>query len=199
MKLAVNKIVKYLILSDVAFWTGWGILAPVFAIFIVQKIQGGSALVVGIASAVYWLTKSVLMVPIGISLDSKPSERDDFWALFFGTIIASLVPLGYIFAVLPWHIYLLQAIYGLGLAMLLSGWLALFTRHIDKGKEATEWSLESTAIGLGIGLASVVGGGLVTYFDFNLVFLLAAVFGLSGAVVILSLKDKIEKYAVPGG
>jgi hypothetical protein len=59
----VNKIVKYLILADIAFWTGWGLVSPVFAIFIVEKIQGGTALVVGIATAIYWLFRSLLVLP----------------------------------------------------------------------------------------------------------------------------------------
>ena len=127
-----NKIVKYLVLSDLAFWTGWGLLTPVFAIFIIGNIKGGNAFVVGMASAAFWITRSIFRVPIGALIDSCTSEKDDYFVLVAGLFIASLVPFGYIFASLPWHVYLLQAIYGLGLAMAYSGWTGIFTRNIDQ-------------------------------------------------------------------
>ena len=78
MKFKINRVIKYLILSDLAFWSGWGLFNPVFAIFIIEKIQGGNAFVVGAAVAVYWITKSLLRIPIGIFLDSLTGEKDDY-------------------------------------------------------------------------------------------------------------------------
>ncbi len=187
-----NKIVKYLILSDLVFWTGWGLATPVFAVFIVEKIQGGNVLVVGIASAIFWLVKSLIMIPIGIFLDKKPSEKDDYLVLLAGLFIASFVPFGYIFATLPWHIYILQAAYGFSLALAFPGWLAIFSRHLDKGKESTQWSMESTAIGLGMGVAGGLGGWLVMHFGFNVVFASAGVIGLIGAIIALALRKEIK-------
>lgn len=191
-----NKIVKYLILSDLAFWTGWGLLTPVFAIFIVGKIQGGSTLTVGISSAIYWITKSVLMIPIGMLLDSRPTEKDDYLALVCGILVASLVPFGYIFAKFPWHIYLLQGSYGAAMAFVFPGWLAIFSRHIDKGRESTQWCFESTAVGIGMGAAGVLGGWAVSRFGFDPVFIVVGILGLLGALLLLGLRKEIK--AVPG-
>ena len=52
VNLKINRIAKYLILSDLVFYAGWGLITPIFAIFIVQKIQGGDALVAGLSSAI---------------------------------------------------------------------------------------------------------------------------------------------------
>jgi len=73
-----------------------------------------------------------------------PGENDDYWFLVSGLVLAALVPFGYIFAYLPLHIYLLQAVYGVAMAMALSGWSAIFTRHIDKVLEATEWGINAS-------------------------------------------------------
>ena len=188
----VNKVIKYLILSDLAFWTGWGLMTPVFAIFIIQNIKGGSAFVAGIASAVFWLVRSGLRVPIGMILDSRPSERDDYFTLVAGLFIASVVPFGYIFAKTPLDIYILQGIYGLGLAMLLSGWTAIFTRHIDKGKESTEWGLDATGIGFGVAAAGAVGGWAVTKFGFEPVFIIVGILGLIGVTILFGLRNEIK-------
>ena len=187
-----NRVIKYLILSDLAFWTGWGLISPIFAIFIVERIEGGSVLVVGIASAIYWILKSILRIPIGIFLDRCRGERDDYLFTILGLFIASLIPFGYIFSKFPWQIYLLQAIYAIGMAMSLSGWSAIFTRHIDKGKEATEWGLDATLVGFGVGISGVVGGWTVMKFGFTPVFIFVGILGMIGVILLLGLREGIK-------
>lgn len=185
MKFKINRIVKYLILSDLAFWSGWGLITPIFAIFIVEKIEGGSIVVIGIASAIFWILRSILRVPMGLFLDKNYGEKDDFWFIVFGFLMAGLVPFGFLLASLPWHIYLLQAFYGLGIALNTSGWAAIFTRHIDKGKEATEWGLDGTAVGLGVGIAGAIGGFMVSKFGFEPVFIVVGILGIIGGLLPL--------------
>ncbi len=192
ISLLPNRVIKYLILSDLAFWTGWGLITPIFAIFIVERIEGGNAFVVGIASATYWITKSLLRVPIGVFLDACPSERDDYFSLVAGLFIAALVPFGLIFVTTPLSLYIMQGFHGLGLALSLAGWTAIFTRHIDKGKEATEWSLNATSIGLGTGAAGAIGGWAVTRFGFTPVLLVVGILGLIGVVLLFGLKNQIK-------
>jgi len=192
MNLKINRIVKYLILSDLVFYTGWGLISPIFAIFIVEKIVGGNVFVAGLSSAVYLILIALLRVPMGIFLDSKPEERDDYWFLTVGLFIAALIPFGFIFSKFPWHIYLLQAIHAIGMAMSLSAWPAIFTRHIDKGKESTEWGLDATSVGLGAGISGAIGGWAVTKFGFNPVFIAVGIIGLIGAFSLLFLKNEIK-------
>ena len=188
----VNKIVKYLILADIAFWTGWGLVSPVFAIFIVDKIQGGTALVVGMATAIYWLFRSLLVLPSGRLLDKYVGEKDDYLFLVTGNLIAVLVLVGYIFAIYPWHIYLLQAFYGIAMAMGLSGWRAIFTRNIDKGKEASEWALDDTSLSLGTAAAGILSGVLVTELGYSITFIIAATLGLLSILLLLCLRKEID-------
>lgn len=183
---SISKIIKILILADLIFWSGWGLISPIFAVFVVEKIQGGTVAVVGIATAIYWILKSLLRIPIGLFLDNRPGEEDDFWFLFFGLIITSLVPFGYLMAGNPTHIFLLQMVYAVGMAMAFAGSSAIFTRHINKGREATEWGLEATLVGLGIGVSGGLGGLLVASFGFNMVFVLVGTFGFLSAIVLLS-------------
>jgi MFS family permease len=192
MKIKVNKVIKYLILSDISFWSAWGLINPIFAIFIVDNIQGGSIFIVGIAVAIYWISKSALAIPIGIFIDSLPSEKDDYFFLVLGLFIASLVLFGYIFAKLPWHIFILQAIYGGGVAISVSSWRAIFTRHIDKGKEATEWSIEDASFGMGVGIAGAVGGWTVSIYGFYVVFLGAGIIGLFATAILFFLRHEIS-------
>lgn len=86
-KIKINKIIKYLILSDLIFWTGWGLISPVFSIFIVDMIEGGSIFVVGVAVAIYSILNSLLRIPIGMFLDHYKGEKDDFYFYFWLFII----------------------------------------------------------------------------------------------------------------
>ncbi|MCK5044177.1 MFS transporter [Candidatus Parcubacteria bacterium] len=192
MKFKPNRIIKYLVLSDLLFWAGWGLITPIFSIFIIEKIDGGTIFVAGMAAAVYWILRSAFRIPIGIFLDRHPAERDDYLFLTAGLFIAALTPLAFIFAKVPWHIYVIQAVHALAMAISLSGWSAIFTRHIDKGKEATEWGLDATSVGVGMGISGALGGWAATQFGFQVVFASVSSLGLVSVFLLLCLKNDIK-------
>jgi len=183
-----------MIFSDLALLFGWGLVTPILAIFIVQNIKGGDAQVAGIAVGMYWLVKSILQVPLAKWLDKNQGEVDDYYALIGGTFLASLAPLGFIFATLPWHMYALQGVHSLGMALAIPGWAAIFTRHIEPGKEALSWSLDSSALGIGTGVAGIVGGSLVEFIGFEALFLGVSGLGIISTLILLLIrKDIIPK------
>ena len=191
---SINRVIKNLIKADVIFLSAFGLITPIFAVFITDQIAGGDVKVIGFAAAIYWILKSILQIPISRFLDKTKGEKDDLYFLVIGFVIAAIVPFGWIFSILPWHIYILQAIYAIGLAMVLPSWCAIFTRHIDKGKEAFEWALDSTALGFGAGITGALGGILVSQFGFNSVFIIVGVIALFGALLPLLIhKDIIPK------
>lgn len=192
----INKIIKTLIISDFFLNFGWGFLSPIFAIFILENVavKGpvAAAQVAGLAALFYWIPKSFFEIPVGIYLDKNPGEKDDFWFMIIGTLIISLVPIGYIFSSSPWQIYLLQVVYAAGMAMELPSWMAIFTRHIDKGKEAFEWGLESTSIGTGAGIAGGLSGIFISLFGFTALFAFVSVFTIISAILLLIIRNNIS-------
>jgi len=190
----MNKIIKVLILSDVALLSGFGFVIPIFAIFLIDKIQGGNVEVVGYAAAIYWIVNSLTIIPFAKYLDKNHGEKDDLWFIVIGNILAAVSVIGYIFSYLPWHIYILQAIYALGMGMNVPGYSAIFTRHIDKNREAFDWSVRTALIGLGSGASGALGGIIAYHFGFNVLFIGVAVFILiSAALPILILKHVASK------
>lgn len=202
---SINKVIKVLIVSDILLLTGFGFIAPIFAIFIAQRITVGdtaeAAKVAGFAMAIYWGVKSILQIPFGKYLDKNHGEKDDLYFVIIGNILAGLAAFGYIFSSLPWHIYLLKGVYSLGMAMNIPGWTAIFTRHIDKGKEAFEWATRSTFIGIGAGASGALGGIIASQFGFNVLFAGVGVFVLASAFLPLLIykditpKDKVSSRA----
>jgi MFS family permease len=191
--LKINKAIKILIYSDFLLQSGWGLIGPIFAIFLTKQIQGGNLKMVGIVAAVFWITKSVVQPFIAHQMDKNHGEKDDFLYLIVGMYVANLVPLGYIFSSQPWHIYVLEFIRGVAMAAVYPSWTAIFTRHINKGREAFSWSMESTSLGFAAGIASVCGAWLASIFGFKIVFVLVSVFGLLSSSVLLLIRDLIFK------
>jgi len=191
----VNRVIKILITSDFFLNCGWGLLSPVFAIFIVQKIAVGSpsegAKIAGFAAFVYWVSKSLLQVPIGRYLDKDHGEIDDFWFMVFGTFLSALSPLGFLISTQPWHIYAFQVVHGVAMAFVVPSWSAIFTRHIDKDREAFEWSLESTFLGIAAGVTGAIGGLIAALFGFSVVFILVSFFNMISVFLLLSIKNNI--------
>jgi MFS family permease len=187
----INKVVKILICSDILLQSGWGLIGPIFAIFLTKQISGGSLRMVGLVAATYWLTKSVFQPFVAHHLDKNHGEKDDLQFLVAGMIIANCIPFGYIFSTQPWHIFLLEAVRGLAMACVVPTWSGIFTRHIDKGREAFSWSLESTGLGFAAGLAGAAGGFLASSVSFKIVFLMVGFFGLASSLILLLVRKYI--------
>ncbi len=187
----INKVVKIMVFSDLFLNSGWGLIGPILAIFIVNNVQGGNVRVVGIAVGIYLLTKSVLQKPIAHYLDLNHGEKDDYYALFIGTLLTAITPIIFIFATISWHIYIAQIIHALGMAMALPSWSAIFTRHIEKKREAFCWSLDSSALGLSAGITGIVGGAIAQSFGFVPLFIGVSVFNVMAAFLFLFIRKDI--------
>jgi len=165
------------------------------AIFITDQVQGGSATVAGLAVSAYWGTKSLLQLPIARWIDKTDGEYDDFWALFIGYMLGGIFLFGYLFATLPWHIYVIQALLGVSMAIATPAWYAIFTRHVDKWRIGFEWSLESViSFGLASAGAAALGGYVVDTFGFRALFIGAASVAVVAPLLLLTLR----KHLTPG-
>ena len=188
----INVVIRFLVITDFFYNSAFGSFAPVFAIFITNQIEGGSASVAGFAAAAYWLTKSIFQLPIARFLDRTDGERDEFWAVFFGYIFSGFVPLGYIFAREPWHLYALQAFLGFAMAWAVPGWYSIFTRHVDRWRIGFEWSLQSVfAVGLATSASAALGGFLADRFGFGILFLGASFLAVAASFILLGLRKHL--------
>jgi len=187
----LNKVVKIMVFSDLFLYSGWGLVSPILAVFIINSIQGGSVKVAGIAVGVYWLGKAIMQIPIAHYLDLNHGERDDYYALIFGTFLAALTPIGFIFAYLPWHVYVLQFTHALAMSLALPSWDAIFTRHIQQKREAFCWSVDKSIISFGAGISGIIGGALAEYYGFIPLFISIAVLGLISTFVMIFIGKEI--------
>ena len=154
----------------------------------------------GLSTAVYLIVKSVFNLPVARFIDKRKGEIDDFITMAIGSVLISINPFFYVFASKPVHIILLQLAYGIGAALAMPGWLAIFTRHIDKHVEAQEWGLYNTMVGLGGALTGALGGFLAERFGFQPLFIIVGVICTFGSTFLflvyqdIRLADRRERY-----
>lgn len=187
----INPIIRILTVSDIMVIGGYGFISPIFAIFITDTIKGGNLEVVGIASGFYVAAHSLFQIPLAILVDKIKGEKDDFWFLFAGSMLFSIVPLFYLFISTPIQLYLVQIFYGLATAATLPTWLAIFTRHIDKGREGVEWGVYKTLTDLTAAATAFIGGFIASRFSFAPLFLIVSVTSFIGSMFLLWVYRKI--------
>lgn len=187
----VNKIIRVLVLGDIMFFSAFGLIGPIFAVFITNQIAGATVATVGFAATINLLVRALLQMPIARYIDRHKGEKDDFKFMVAGSTLISVVPFIYLLVVTPWHLYLAQVVLGIGGALANPGWFAIFTRHIDKNKEGTEWTLENVGVGLAAAGTAAIGGVLAQNFGFHNLFLIVGILSLIGLVVQISLYSTV--------
>ena len=193
----INHVIRTLVMSDFFINAGFSVFGPVFAVFVTKQIGGGSLEIIGFATAIFQIFKSVLQIPIARYLDKNHGEYDDFYSMIFGTALIVLVPFAYLFASTANHVYIIQAFYGIGAAFTIPPWYAIFSRHLDKTQENVEWSMDSIAIGIGAAVSAAIGGILAQKFGFQLVFVVGGILAIFGGVqqikIYKDLKGKVSR------
>ncbi len=185
-----NRLIVKIIAANFFVNAGWGLIAPIFALYITGQIEGGSMEIVGIAVGLHWIVKSAIQPFLAYKVDKVKGEHDDMAFLLNGTIIITIIPLIYIFVSQIWHVMLLEAIRGIALAMVIPTLSGIFTRHVDKNWEAYAWSLKSTGMGFAVGFAAIFGSVIASFLGFTMLFILVSLInGVSMAIVYLAIKN----------
>ncbi len=182
--ISLNRILYVLIFSDFVVISAYGLLAPIFAVFLLEKIIGGSLVVIGISEAIYLVTKSLIQVPLGILIDKTKGEKIDFWFLFLGNLLMSVSLFTYIWVSLPWHIYIISFVYGIGGALAYPAWTGLFTRNMVENKESFAWSFSTTFVELGRAGAAILGAFIGEMLGFDSLFVVVGGLSLLGTFLL---------------
>lgn len=191
--LDINKVIRYLIISDLIWVSGSGLFGPIFAIFIVDYIQGGDEIVAGIAASIYLFTKSILQIPAASIIDKIRGEKDDFWVMFVGSVIGATLPIAYLFVNTPIELYVIQFLLGAVIAFTFPSFMAIFTRHIDKSKEGREWGVYFTLTDFGSAVTASIGGAIAYTLGFPTLICISVIISLLGVSFIWFIRPKMRK------
>lgn len=190
--LNMNPVVRFMILADVVWRGATGFLAPIFALFIIDRIQGGNAAVAGIAATIYLFSKSFFQIPFASIIDKIHGEIDDYWFLLIGSFASAVIPLAYVFIHTTPQLYLVQFLYGLSSAAMFPSWSAIFTRHLDPNKVGSAWGAYFTLTDLGAAGAAAIGGMIAISVGFQGLILTSVCVNLISCLFILPIKSRMH-------
>jgi len=182
----ISKTIRYLIISDFFLFFAVGLLAPIFAVFVLENIENKIE-VIGFAVSCYWITRVVMVMPISRLMDKIRGESDEYSFMVAGTFLIAIIPLFYTISSHPWHIYLLQILNGLANSMAVPAWRIIFTNHIDKKIVGFEWSLEDVGVGIATASSAAIGAIIADKLGFNILFGIITFFGMISAIILLVL------------
>lgn len=189
----INPLIRLLIMADILVVGGTAMLAPIFALFIEGYIKGGNEQVAGVSVALFLITKSIFQIPIAALLDRIRGEKDDFAVLVTFSLLMSLTPLLYLLISQPWQLYLVQILLGFFTAMTFPSFMAIFTRHIDKSQEGTEWGIYFTLSDLIAASLAAIGGYIAYTIGFHVLIVAVVIVSSVGSLMLLSIKPYIRK------
>lgn len=183
----MNPIIKILIFSDFFLFFGFGLINPIFAVFVKDDLQGGTLAAVGISAAVYLLVKAVLQIPIARFTDREPANLREFWTMMAGQFILACIPFLFLMMNNVNQLYAVQALHGLGAALAFPGFMAIFTKFGDHKKAAFSWSVHSTTILLSTAAAASIGGYFGDRYGFTPLFMGVGIFAFLAFFAMLAL------------
>jgi MFS family permease len=176
----MNKVLRILTLSDFFILSSFGLINPIFAVFLLKEISGATISSIGIAVTIQLFIRAVFQIIVGRWADCEVGNCRELHALFLGSILISVVPLIFVISNSMTQIYIAQVIYGIGGALTYPSWRVIFTRYLDGEKAGYEWGIYDTVVSLGIATTATLGAFIADQYSFRFLFVIVSIFSFIG-------------------
>ncbi len=176
-----NPFVKLFIINEAFFWSIWYTVLPILASFFITTIPGSK-----IEYGVYGYTAYVVSRIIGGFLSGilfpRPSDKLQLTIIVCGITLLSVAYAGFAISYSMIMFFGSYVLAGFALGISNPVRLSLFSEHVDKNEEVTEWSMNENLIYIGTALAALLSGIILSKFSFQLLFVIAAVINLGSII-----------------
>ena len=161
-------------------------LGPIYAL-LVEKM-GGDLMDASIAGAIFAFVAGTASL-----LSGKYSDRikQNELIVVLGYSIIGFGFFLYLFVNSVFHLFIVQAIIGLGEAIYSPAFDALYSKHLDGHKSGKQWGAWESMNYFTIAVGAIIGGGLVTLFNFNVIFVIMSALSFGSALFIYHLKRNL--------
>ncbi len=189
----MNSIVKAFIVSEIFLWSSWNAITPIFAIFAANKIPGGNTEIAASAFSTYLIVRVIFELISGRYL-AKSKEIQKFIISILGIILISLGYLGFAATGNIISLFFFYGLIGMGLGIASPAKNSLFSMHLDKDKEVTEWSIYDGFVFMGMAMSAAIGGFIANRYGFAFLFYLVATTNLLSIIpyVLYARRKKLE-------
>ena len=185
----MNAVVKAFIISEMFLWSSWNAIIPIFAIFAATKIPGGNTEIAASSFSTYLIVRVIFELISGRYL-SKSNDMQKFIMSIFGIILMSVGYLGFALTKDIFSLFIFYGVIGMGLGIASPAKNCLFSSHLDKDKEVTEWSVYDGFVFMGMAMAATIGGFVANRYGFTFLFYLVATTNLLSIIPYLLYAKK---------
>lgn len=185
-RLLLKKALRILLFTNAMILMAAAMLGPIYALF-VEKV-GGDLMDASIAGSIFALVAGLTTLVSGKYSD-KIKENE--LIIVLGYTIMGIGFLLYFWVESVVFLFIVQAIIGLGEAIYAPAFDAVYSKHLDGHKSGMQWGAWESVNYFTTAVGAVVGGGLVTLFGFQTLFVIMAMLCFSGALYIYHLKRSI--------
>lgn len=190
--LHVNPVVKAYIIGDTLLWSAWNLSGPIFAVYMITQIKGGTIEAAATGYSIYLLGRITFELICARYLIKK-SDSIKFIVTVLGMFAMSIAYIGFAYSATVASVFFFYFILGSGVGFASPAKNSLFATHLDKHKEATEWGVTDVVAFVAMATTTIIGGIISTEFGFTTLFLLAAAMNLTGTIPYLQFIPKARR------
>jgi MFS family permease len=163
------------------------VISALSGIYLADKLGRNTVEFVGIGTGIYFITRGIFQIPVGIVTDKLQRDKDEINLLAIGSLLAGVPYLFYPIVTQPWHYFFLQFIFGLGISLNVVNWRKLFALNIREGMEGKEYALYDAVLSTSTAVISVIFGVIANIGDkyFDIVMTVAGISMMLASVWIL--------------
>lgn len=190
----VNKIVRAFIVSETLLWSAWNFITPIFGIFVITNIKSATIETAAAAYSIHLVARVILEIITGRFLKGSLDE-DKLILSVLGMILISASYIGFSISNSINALFVFYIIAGIGFGIASPAKNSLFSMHLDKNKESTEWGIYDAITFIGVALATLLGGFIATKYGFSPLFLLASFVNLVAVIpylLFLNIKSFVK-------
>lgn len=182
----LNRANKILLITNSLILLAGAAVGPIYALFVEEV--GGNLMDASLAGAAFALAAGVTVLISGKYAD-KIKENE--LIIVFGYTVIGIGFLLYMFVKSIWFLLIVQVIIGLGEAIYSPAFDAVYTKHLRGGGYGSQWSFWYAMSYIVTAVGAIIGGLLVTFLGFYVVFLILALLCFTSAIYIYLLPRKV--------
>lgn len=175
----LNTQTRILLYSSNIWYFGEGLLGPLFSIY--SERIGGSLISTSLAWAVYLISSGILIIIFGQLSDITLNKKK---YMLLGYALNTIFTFSYLIVSNPWHLLIIQAGLGLSSALATPTWDALYSQYMDKKHSGLAWGLSGGEGQILTAIAMIIGGFIVTYSSFKILFLVMGIIQLLATLYV---------------
>jgi MFS family permease len=187
MRLYLNAALKTLVMSAGVIIAASAMIGPIYGLMVEQI--GGDLLDASLTFFIYSIVTSMTLFVSGKLFDKRRQGKN---ILVLGFLVISVGYFAYLLVDSVQKLYLVQVLIGIGTAIYSPAWDSMYSTHITKKHEGTQWATWEITNQFTAAIGALVGGIIASQWGFSPLFILMGGVCLLSALYVSQSRDLLS-------